>query len=1360
MERPNWDNFNINNRDKTKAFEDMCRVLFLRRINKNSYDYDYNFNQAGLEIEPIYDRATQKWYGAQCKYFSTESNSVKYAQIYKSLKKALKYYVGKLNIIYIYTNAELQHVCSEEDIASSQSSDRLNIVRDARKNNIELVWMQADNITDTLIETNNVDLLKLYFSETREIDFCNSILSINERTFLHSNEFMDLKLTDEILVTQLSTKIIDNKINLLAGSAGTGKTIALKKLYLELSNTFTERYNCLATTETTVYIPIYIRLRECNGGNLENLVRDRFKDYNLNFTDASYNYVFLLDGLDEVPSFELDRVIHYIENVMILPHVISIVVSARSDSNNLLHFRQKITCKEFVFEKLTENDIGYFFEHKSDAKKSELLNRLQNKKLLNDIDDIFSINLLWNNIERIDNTTSKIEIIELSINYWISKYSKYHHTPILEPKQKKIIDVCKEAAFKMQTQMTLIISLTGLQKIIMDICGVSNPNDVNSIVDSLTELFFESNNNNFLEISLSFKHRRYQEYFLYLKVNQEFFNNPNILRELRLLPNKDFVINIFLRTSLKNAELSSDIFQCLALRLFECYLGMDYLNEYKDELIGKNRLMETVEPPYSYSKSFLYLLSTYTPENLGILFEDKNLSINDAINENNFPEFIEIYYRENKQYIGELVKEKCSISNIKVDIKTIYSYYYFLCNINDTPIDDIYEKEIANIEVNENEIIQIDYVNTINDRLSAFIKLCLEFNLEFLTSILENANNCFLEFVCFELLKYRNINIFLGKSEINSKFIEVFIKRIESKNEKYFINTMLIYNFISKKSFKRDELKNHFDKINIRHYNTWYTGIESHIALAILLEQKKYCQVSEYKLGIEIIQAVIDNKAQLDDILTEWINIIKPYNFIYDDWFMYANSRILGDLISFINFDENNLKLFLRKLAEYYSVISMQSVLFTIFKNNKTKFKSLINKEFLDRVLKDAANRDPEEYDGFSETIFQFAAMYSVIDIDKSYYLLMHGIENSILRPSYRSEELASIIMPKCLYVAYQDYWYNNYEFEHKCTNLYHILEFINKTTDGAGGMGVLKWLINHCLSDEFLKYELYDISEYSILESPPTNSYDMKLINIDNLEKYYNCEIEDAPYASIDFWKSLIDFEYSIDTELKILYSVFEKNYYPSMHGFNMSQYLHLPTAVLFKQENTKTKIFQYVLNKGGKYGLCNMIAVYSILGEAENGIKGIEFLFQFLNTLIAKEPIGYGDFDELTPAQKYMNICQTDIDDWISDENNNTMKLKTDFNIKIVWTDFDDKEKFREEWATKFPDKSAYRYDYVLYDGNNILNEFSLVKVDGYRATLPIPKINTNLVNRDEYLLSRLFNSNPKEHHSYMIRAGLQVK
>ena len=102
MIRANWDDFNKKNKDKTKAFEDMCRVLFLRQNKKTAYDYSYNANEAGLEFQPVYNESDNKWYGAQCKYFTSGSSESKYRQIYKSLSKAFSIYKGKLDVVYIY----------------------------------------------------------------------------------------------------------------------------------------------------------------------------------------------------------------------------------------------------------------------------------------------------------------------------------------------------------------------------------------------------------------------------------------------------------------------------------------------------------------------------------------------------------------------------------------------------------------------------------------------------------------------------------------------------------------------------------------------------------------------------------------------------------------------------------------------------------------------------------------------------------------------------------------------------------------------------------------------------------------------------------------------------------------------------------------------------------------------------------------------------------------------------------------------------------------------------------------------------------------------------------------------------------
>ena len=94
-------------------------------------------------------------------------------------------------------------------------------------------------------------------------------------------------------------------------------------------------------------------------------------------------------------------------------------------------------------------------------------------------------------------------------------------------------------------------------------------------------------------------------------------------------------------------------------------------------------------------------------------------------------------------------------------------------------------------------------------------------------------------------------------------------------------------------------------------------------------------------------------------------------------------------------------------------------------------------------------------------------------------------------------------------------------------------------------------------------------------------------------------------------------------------------------------------------------------------------------------------------------------------------------------------------------MWNDYDEREDFNEVWATRHPDKRAYRYEYVLYINNIERKKFGLVWVDGFRALLPIPKqYGKNIVRRDEYLICKLLNSSVNELNSYMRISKLEVE
>ncbi|WP_042166791.1 hypothetical protein [Paenibacillus gorillae] len=287
----NWNKFNIKNPDKQDAFERMCRHLFMRKFKVSGYDFTANYNQAGLETEPI--NSGDKYYGFQCKYSTSHNSTSFYDQVHGSLEKAFNLYKGRLNEIYIYTNLDIKPECTDQELANTNlKSSRVMIQRNAREHNVTLRWIKEENFSELLNEVGNLDIYRLYFSSQNEIAFIDSSISVEERTFLKSTSFLELTINGDEL-SRSQGEILSNKMSILLGHAGTGKTEIIKKLFLYCSEKFLESYyeTLSATAEP---IPVFIRLRECVMGDIESLIRYRLQDYFISYgeTDQKFIYFF------------------------------------------------------------------------------------------------------------------------------------------------------------------------------------------------------------------------------------------------------------------------------------------------------------------------------------------------------------------------------------------------------------------------------------------------------------------------------------------------------------------------------------------------------------------------------------------------------------------------------------------------------------------------------------------------------------------------------------------------------------------------------------------------------------------------------------------------------------------------------------------------------------------------------------------------------------------------------------------------------------------------------------------------------------------------------------------------------------
>ena len=94
---------------------------------------------------------------------------------------------------------------------------------------------------------------------------------------------------------------------------------------------------------------------------------------------------------------------------------------------------------------------------------------------------------------------------------------------------------------------------------------------------------------------------------------------------------------------------------------------------------------------------------------------------------------------------------------------------------------------------------------------------------------------------------------------------------------------------------------------------------------------------------------------------------------------------------------------------------------------------------------------------------------------------------------------------------------------------------------------------------------------------------------------------------------------------------------------------------------------------------------------------------------------------------------------DDWIVNDGLGAFTYKKDLNLRIERAD-DDRD-FNEPWAIKFPDKNARAINYRVFYNNSFVEEKMLVAVDGFRATLPLPKSSQDLsVNKSDVNFARI--------------------
>lgn len=195
-----WAQFEICNSNKREAFEQLCRWLFNEFFFDGKELLQSNPNNPGVEVTPVFHSASNKRISFQAKYF----DSIDYEQIKESVKTAVKYYAGKLDVIYLYCNKDVT-------VTSKAYQSVLDVLKPA---GIDLVPITNQEILNQIMKNetmcwhffDQVMLSNQWFRERLDI----SLSSLGPR---YNDEFNVPTQTEELFNYFLCNTDAVNRIN-------------------------------------------------------------------------------------------------------------------------------------------------------------------------------------------------------------------------------------------------------------------------------------------------------------------------------------------------------------------------------------------------------------------------------------------------------------------------------------------------------------------------------------------------------------------------------------------------------------------------------------------------------------------------------------------------------------------------------------------------------------------------------------------------------------------------------------------------------------------------------------------------------------------------------------------------------------------------------------------------------------------------------------------------------------------------------------------------------------------------------------------------------------------------------------------
>lgn len=1085
MIKLDWRKFEIINEKYTDAFQTLCLHLFCRFVHTDVIPAD--FNQAGLETEPV--KYKGKWYGFQSKYFD---NGMDYKQIKHSVEKALDLYPN-LDVIKIYYNCNAR-------LSLSKTKKGLDLYAESKS--VKLEWLGRETFEVALNEEKNRDLCQLFFGMGRELEYFTDTISAEKRKFLSSSDYMELDTVCEeeriCSAKDLTTRLLQsNSISVIKGLPGTGKSALLEKIFTIISgvsNNFAEQIKIITEQKG---IPMLIKLKHCATISIEQLIREKKWEYKISC--ENYKIIYLLDGLDEVSAEVAEKVISYVQELATQKSTRKIIITIRKASHNNVFLRELVSGHEiYEIENLNEGRIIEFFNNRGDINKKEILKNLiqSNRHLLGEIKDILLLNLLYDTVESVNDTTNLYDLFALKEYYLDDKQrGKREELDLPEPKSRSVLEINKKIAYLMHNESSVIISQQDFANVIFDLFPKESYQSANKVVNYILDNYFENELN---DKFYSYQHRRYQEYFYVLHLYELFKQGVVNMRKEEIFTNCEFFEEFFLPFLQKNIEKEKNVVHLVEMNLFKTYLG-------------KNSMWGADIAWYQYSDDFCYAVASQSEKRFYQILEDASMAVkgNVIVDYESIVKVVEYLVGQSIGFYPDPLEElfrfalrsmviywKCGkkavVEELLEDLEKGIQYIKkehpkLLVKLDHALFEEKYAEYFILIVILENKLLTVlDKINQSEPRqivtsrrskydesLDVFFDIGLNYYSDEFIGVMDSFTNDNIEHFCIFLTYVENVH-YLQDMKVREKLI-FRLRDITQETLGIVMIKMYLGMDISKQA--EEVIEKEHDRLAKERWIDLFSNFKEHDKAAFLtLLMKKNCTVDKYKH---------DSRVMYQNLYCNYLKVLEgtiSYSkmmsrFFIDQTTTYINEYenityyVTGIWTAFIKnsgVEFVEIQRILEKLSEQSRNVIHFGLLFKMLKKEGVICTEKLLPRFMPNIMNCYRNIKSIDISENIEKYFSIAYLHSDFDSRISLEFIRKGLNYGVLRHGWRKDGIVDTYLLEALKIMWDKNYLEWSVLKEYTEKYFEMIMVINRITDERSRCVTLEEMINMLIENDF----------------------------------------------------------------------------------------------------------------------------------------------------------------------------------------------------------------------------------------------------------------------------------------------------